>query len=170
MAHEVQEDAYVIGMLGNSPYNIRYVTHQNHPNKLWIASCPIGRDVLGEYVVTVDSVLHQRAGWPAEFKFGITKNPLKAGAQPIRFFSSNAARPYVPEDERGKVIDVVVESLDGIIGRARPDEVFRQLKEPEKTSRRVHERISEAFALYGYTIEYRWPEKRDSQWVHVRRT
>jgi len=170
MAQHTRKDIYVIGMLDGPPYKIRYSERHGIREKLWIASCPIARDLHGNYVVTIDSLLYQQVGWMPEFKFGIVKHAIGADTPPERFYSSDAARPYVPDDDRARLIDVVVASLEGLLGRARPLEVLRQIKEPHKSSRRVHDRITEVFSLYGYAVEFRWPDKADRRWVHVRRS
>jgi hypothetical protein len=170
VTQDVEEAICVYDLLGSAPYQINHDYIGRGRDKKWVAICPISYDFFGDYVITVNSMLHQSSRWLPEFKFGLAKNYIGNNRPPEMLMTSVAARPYIPEGRRSDVVDVVVQSLEELIGRVRPPEVLRQLKEPEKPSLRVHHRISDTFACYGYTVEYRWPEKRTYQWVHVRLT
>lgn len=143
-------DYYLLDLLAEPEFTYKEArTAREH-----LIICPLARDVMGRFLVTIESFLARPvANGCYEFGFAIVVYDILTKTVREKIFTSEKARPFVPQDRRNDVVEVVCESAKGLMGRVRPNCVIRVLAEPGKNSLRTHERITGAITSCGYDVQ-----------------
>lgn len=77
----------------------------------------------------IELVIGERVYW--DFSFSIDVFALDDSIEPFSTQDRSIAAPYIPEEIRGAVMEVVAESLRGLIQDASPPFVYLVIKDPE---------------------------------------
>lgn len=140
------------GILRGPPYEIE-ICDGDRGSK-WVA-VPISQD--GQRVV---SVICELAGteidglvmW--EFSFAIDCISLDDGTEPFRTQDRQIAAPYIPDNVRPHIMDMVCECIKLLIEHVKPDYIYRVTKEsaPGEKALLKHHMLTKTLENAGYSV------------------
>lgn len=122
-----------------------------------IAHCvDTGRIVSVDCTLDYTTNIHSQplSGWFHEFSFSITCASLEVGGNVFSTQDRNIAKNYIPEQIRGLVMPIVLESCAALIMRVRPRALYRVTKMRRPTPRALakHDLITVRLRDLGYSL------------------